>query len=520
MTDTNATTENKEVNVDVVDEPQTDGSDEKEHVSKNVDPVTVSDSKIIDKMVEQANKQHEEDGEEIRTTTESVLEKQFLSFAGSSLKDLNELTKRYSKVEGGDPDKLRAWVKAYSMAIQNLLSSEDSYDRTVNRKNSQWDQKVNVDGTDIGMAALRFNETTKDDVISGRDAILAIGKSSEVGTPITVPLYHTGIWVTITPPDESDFLQLEAQLAREKIWLGRQTSGLVFSNTMVYTVEKVLNLVMKKIIDCSLENYTISKLKRLIKVTDLYPLVWALACAKYPRSYKYVRPCDAGPSKCTHLVEGDISLPKLFWTDHNALTISQKRHMSRRDDKFNEQQIRKYQDEHMYGGDKEIVMSDTMSVLLSVPSIEQYIKSGRNWIEDIVEMTEGSMSASSEDEKNEHIYKQGLISALRKYGHWVKEIRTNIGIVKDQETIDQLLNNFSGDENFVKLFEKSVAEYIDDSTISLIAIPTYTCPVCGTEQKEGNGEDRFAHLIPLDVINVFFTLQDQRIYKGLTNKTL
>jgi hypothetical protein len=289
---------------------------------------------------------------------------------------------------------------------------------------------------------------------------------------------------------------------------------------MAYTVEKIVNLIMKKIIDCSLENFSIAKLKRLIKVTDLYPLVWGLACAKYPRSYKYVRPSVEGPSKCTHLVEGEISLPKLFWTDQNALTLPQKRHMLRRDEKFNEKEIKKYQDEHVYGGDTEIEMEDEISILLSVPSIDQYIKSGRNWVEDIVEMTEGSLTTSNDNEKNEHIYKQGLVSALRKYGHWVKEIRTNIGTVKDQETIDELLNRFSGDESFVKKFEQSVADFIDDSTVSLIAIPTYNCPACQAEQKEAKENDRFAHLIPLDAISVFFTLQDQRIYKGLTNKTL
>ena len=60
---------------------------------------------------------------------------------------------------------------------------------------------------------------------------------------------------------------------------------------------------------------------------------------------------------------------------------------------------------------------------------------------------------------------------------------------------------------------KEITRYVEDSTISLMAIPAYDCPVCKEPQEKATEGryPRMAAYIPLDVLQVFFGLLARRI---------
>ncbi|NYW24458.1 hypothetical protein, partial [Escherichia coli] len=60
-----------------------------------------------------------------------------------------------------------------------------------------------------------------------------------------------------------------------------------------------------------------------------------------------------------------------------------------------------------------------------------------------------------------------------------------------------------------------ILAFKSDTTIALIGIPEYKCPNCQKEQNEDPINERFSNVIPLDVMNVFFTLLVSRIAKIL-----
>jgi len=58
-------------------------------------------------------------------------------------------------------------------------------------------------------------------------------------------------------------------------------------------------------------------------------------------------------------------------------------------------------------------------------------------------------------------------------------------------------------------------KFKSDTTLALIGIPEFKCPNCGKEQNDNPINKNLVNVIPLDVINIFFTLLTLRISKIL-----
>ncbi len=69
--------------------------------------------------------------------------------------------------------------------------------------------------------------------MTGSAAIAKFSSAMGIGESTHVPLWHSGIWVTIKPPKDTDVINLEIALANNQIKLGRDTNTLVYSNYSV-----------------------------------------------------------------------------------------------------------------------------------------------------------------------------------------------------------------------------------------------------------------------------------------------
>lgn len=451
--------------------------------------------------------------------TQTEIDQKYLSLLNVNMKELDRLSENYPKFDATDTTTSRAWLAAYTAGMRNIPKG-DALSATAERESAMWRQKVEVNGDKLGPGRPRFGNNGNN-VISGERALMKVSSMLGLGSMVQIPLWHTGIWVSIKAPSEASLLELERRIANEKIRLGRYTNGMIFSNTSVYTVSYVVNFVLNHIYDASVKNITQDSLKELIKVTDIPTLVWGLACAIYPSGYEYSRPCTTNPSDCQHVVKGMLNIAKLFWTDNDALSMHQRKHMQRRTDKFTQEELDRYENEHTRGGMYKITLQDDFHVTLQVPTIAQYEASGFAWVDGIVDLLEGSLGVSLRGkERDDYIIDQGRLTALRQYGHWVKSIEAGDDVVEDIETTEELLGMLSSNEELSEKFFEKVGNFIDESTVSLIAIPKYDCPACGGEQHGDVHDTRHPHLLPIDVVSVFFTLLDQLIYKALTRRRL
>lgn len=382
-----------------------------------------------------------------------------------------------------------------------------SFSSAMAREDSDWRQKVEHEGTKIGPSRPRFGNSP-DGVLTGDHAIHRINDVMGLGSMVTIPLWHTGIWVTIKAPSESQLLELERRCNAEKTMLARRTSGMLYSNNGIYIINYLMSFILNHVHDSSLENTTRENLKRVIKITDIQTLAWGMACAIYPKGYDYARPCTANPRQCTHITRGKVNLGKMFFTDTAAVTEHQRKMMTRRNDKFSSEEIRIYQDDHRRGGDRTVEVDDGIRAVLKVPTLEEYFNSGFKWVDGIYRMLEGALGVSlKQNEREAYVKEQAKLTALQQYSHWVREIQIEEDtVIKDRDTLDRVVGTLTGSDTIYTNFLKEIGQYIDDSTLSVIALPRTECPACGKTQRGDVHDDFHPHLLPVNAVNAFFTL--------------
>ena len=116
-----------------------------------------------------------------------------------------------------------------------------------------------------------------------------------------------------------------------------------------------------------------------------------------------------------------------------------------------------------------------------------------------------------EKERDEYLIKQAKTTVMRQYAHFVKSITYLDNEYTDRETIESIISDVSSSDELRKRFQDEIKDFIDDSTVALIAIPTYKCPSCGREQREAREGKHMLGLIPIEVMSNFFTLAAQKI---------
>lgn len=406
------------------------------------------------------------------------------------------------------------WLEAIQGAADHFEPGQ-IFSSTAQREGSLYRQYVKNGEERLGAGKPRQSSSEGPSVLSGERALQRLTSAMGLGTVVRIPLWHSGIWISIKAASDGDLLELERAIAFDKITLGRQTYGMVFSNSTVYIASRVMNFILDRVHSSSLHSDSRKALKRAIRVQDLPLIIWGMMCANHPNGFPFSQPCTADVENCQHVTEETLNLSKLCWTDNNALTSQQLTHMADRDKTYRQEDLERYTSDHTYGHPKVVSVTDRIKVRLKSPTLEEFETSGFKWVDGIVEMVRGAMGGDqSQEELNRAITNQAMASTLLQYAHWVDEvIIDDTDTIVDRKTIDSTLNWMSADKEAADTLFTQIAEYIDDSTISLIAIPHYDCPACSKEMS--NNHHRYTNLIPLGAMQLFFTLLGQRIQAAI-----
>lgn len=378
---------------------------------------------------------------------------------------------------------------------------------------TDWQQSIEIDGKQIRPSKPFFKDVEGGEKITGDHALIELDKHYGLGGLFTIPLVHSGIWLSLRPPSNIDYAAIDEKLRVEKDEFGKRTLGMVFSNNKTYIVNHLMDFIEDHIQSCTLEGWEDIGIRNVVKVTDLLVLAAAISYTLYPNGFEYVSACT-GSNTCDHIYNGRLKIPNCIWFDRNSLTKSQKVFMSDRTTKRTVADVRKYQDE---SEDTEnfFDVSDAIRVYFKVPTVADNIRSGYQWFDDMENTIIKAFGANLErDKTNEYMTRRISLSILRQYGHFFKMIKfTKTGnFIEDEGDINNALNRLSNVHDVLDKLIEAIGVYIEKQTRALVAIPRYNCPNCGKTQTQQMEEHPL--LIPIDPINLFFTLGDQKSQYG------
>lgn len=424
------------------------------------------------------------------------------------LKDTASIIETVRDVTENDSQAARNFTQGIPSAL-TTATKYAQFEAVVENTNSLFKQYLQTEKGKIGYQVPKFADSDVNKV-SGEKALIRLRSLLGQGSIISIPLYHSGFWITIRTPKETELLELHRRIQEDKVLLGRATAGLIFSNMQTFTINWLMELVGDLFMYSTLKDSTDWKSK--VKSLDIPTIIWGLASTIWPNGYQYTRSILTEKGiKEKKLVTGKIDVSKLFWVDNNALTEQQKAHMSNRtQESVTDDMLVNYCSQFPKMSGRQVEINENVSITLKVPTLTEYVASGYKWVSDISTSLESVFTSESTDPetRTKAMFQHAQLSNLRQWSHWIESIVYDEVGHKERQFIDEALTIFSSDTEISKKIFEEVSKYINDVTISVIAIP------------ETNGEEtslpRFPRLIPIDVVMVFFSLLQQRVDRLLS----
>ena len=439
----------------------------------------------------------------------------------SKVLDFFQKVEKYVEENGEDSitDKQRNVLEDIRQSSMYTLF-RDMFCAKLNKNTDDYVNDVHYADKTINIRPATITKQEGDESVSGLKAINMFRSLVSVGEVIQLPLWHSGFWVLIKPPTQAEIANLQTSLTANEITLGRETNTLVYSNYSVVTNRILTDFIIDHIAQTSIKGWQDLDLREYISTQDFYPLVTGMLSTMTPEGVNIIRYCsnatvndDTGKPKCDFFVSGTVDPKKLVWVNKKALTTKMLSHMMTR--KFNEtmtpDMVKDYQMNILSLREKTVDIKldngKSFEVTFSVPSLRDYLINGEAWVEEIIQMAESMFSdTDSKDQKNAKVNNLSNSSVLGIYNTFVKGFKLPTGeTITDTSTFKDILSDLSLDDTAFSEFINKLSDYISDSPIAIVATPTYTCPKCNKEQKEG-ATGVFKEFIPLDVVSHFFVL--------------
>ncbi len=423
------------------------------------------------------------------------------------------------------------WLETVKEAV-TMTPMSGMYTKRLADTKAAFAQQVEYGGQILRGVAPSLNPKPGRREEEGEMALIKLMTHMGVGGFFRAPLWNSGIWVMFKPASEDELDELNRIIYSDKVQLGRWSYGLALGNSTVYTLDRVFDFCLSKVYQTSVrtEELPLEKLRDYILPQDAMSFVWGFLCANYPSGFHYETPCINDPSKCTHVFEENLNVTKLQWADSSMLTESQKAHMCGFSGNSKSlESVKKYQEEMKATKSRRVVLNEgtkhEVAFVLKTPTMTEYITQGHQWVSSIVEAVNRALGSNATDrERNDQITRQSKAATICQYAHWIEsleygEITANpnnpddnaVAVIRNQETLLESLKSLSSIDSIRNKIIDAVKDYIEESTVSIIGVPAYTCPVC---QKDQVGETKYPRrttVIPLDILQVFFALLIQRL---------
>ena len=399
---------------------------------------------------------------------------------------------------------------------------EDDYVQSINEEKDRYVNDVNYADKNLVTKKLSFTDDRKEMTQSA--AVARLRSLMSAGDLIQVPLWHSGFWVTLTPPSLLDLTNLDFSLADTEVLLGRETSTLLYSNYSVITNRIVSEFIVNHIHETSLEIENGDDIRNYIMLPDFHILVNALCATMHPDGYNIVKTCrnvltldDNNKPKCDFRLEAVVDPKRLVFVDRKSLSNKMLEHMSNRGPRsVTINSAKDYQLSIKQLLDKTVnIKSENgtdFKVVLSMPTLLNHVVLGEHWVNKMIKASETVFTESDTDDSKTSKMQQ--IVATCQLGTDNSFIKSINRVITDENAILEVLSIMSEDDLAYTELRKSIRDFINTAVIAMVATPSYVCPKCGLEH-DGVEKGNFKDFIPLNIIDHFFALSTLRREKPL-----
>lgn len=417
----------------------------------------------------------------------------------------------------------------YAQGVDNTLD-KGFYVKPLKDKDRRWLQSIKYGTKELDSRPLAMSSKATGD-IRGDAAIAKFYAKAGMGGYRQIPLWHSGIWVTMAPPSDADMLNLEFMLSEYEIELGRTTNRLVYSNYDVIFTRIVSEFAIQCITNCTLKLNNKNDLLDYIKPQDKYLLALGIIQTAYTKGFEIAHSCantgvivDNKP-KCTSTEEATIDPTRLLRVDRSQLTKEHLTHMSNRtpgsmsiDDVIEYQNTLLANEEAVYNI-KDSNDAVVFKATFSMPFLRGIITRGEEWVENIINATQESFTQNlSVEMKNALVETRSKSSLVGLYSSYITKIdlsdEGDTSYVTNRESIDRLLNAASQDNVTFNNIMRAAMLYLSNHVVAMAALPNFTCAKCKEDQVKDK-EGPFKDFIPLNVYKTFFDLSASRTSKIL-----
>lgn len=413
--------------------------------------------------------------------------------------------------------------KLWALSAQETYNTATPGSRSVNyarintREGASWQNAPTLPtGRKFGIASPSFKAINGTEMVSGRRAIDIFDAASGLGRRNLVPLYHTGIYVTLRAPSISAYVELNQLLMEEKETLGRISKGAIYSAESIYLYQRIANMILRHVEETNAQDNSLEYLKSIIRFQDIDTLMWGILCTHHPKGMMIRVPCTAS-DECTYIAERIVNVRKMLFPDWSRFNEKQLKIISRvGKEKIRDDELRTYQDEFkpIPTARAKLPLTDleegpTCTIVFKNPTLEEAFTTASEWVNSIEHASVSAFPVPlSGRDRIAYVNRQAEALTLIQYSHFIEKIEfegdgDNIAVVTERKDINEILSRLSGNSQSRDAFFTAVNDYINDSFHAVIGHPNYPCPKCGKAHAVKRSSSK--HIVPFEGLMSFFT---------------
>jgi len=489
---------------------------------------TIND-KINKKIEAFANKQDLSD-----LTTED-LEQDTIIFPSVLYKTLETFVNKFDNMSPEEIDKLPNDTKMLLLKLGESLSLVDGpstnylYKKDITKKplvNPNVVNEIKYNDKNYGILHPTINKITNENSF-----LMELQEGVGLGKLTKIILWNSGFWITIRPPQNEDLVNLYTKLTQEIEYVAEETTLFGFSNISTIFYKVAWDYILDHLVDSSLD-VNPKHLSKYISILDMDTILLGILSQIFYNGFNTTLLCknnykldENNNPKCNFTYDVNLDLTKLLWVDTGKLDTEMLTIISKRGPRTQTiNEIKQYQKKLQPIDNKILVTLNNNKVLeitLTIPNLKDSLDNSELYLLELKKSINNFLSTvTNKDEFNENkarflqIVSKNLFLGI--YSLYIKELRLEEFKTDKKSTIFQALKTLSNNTKDVNNIIDKIENYLTNTTITTIAIPDFICPTCGASQSD---EPIFENLVPVNMVNYFFTLSKLLFMKSLLEKT-